>query len=87
MFGTKASAAAEAVLDNAFLDKPFFWVFPNWTHQQLLSSSRVPPDSRPAGLELRQRDIACGTTSPLGHAASSTTTTLMVLDDMLELQG
>ena len=41
--GTKTSAAAEAVLDrDAFLDKPFFLVHDHWTHQQMLSSSRVP---------------------------------------------
>ena len=54
LFGTKASAAAEAVLDrDAFLDKPFFLVHDHWTHQQMLSSSRVPPDLRPAGFEPR----------------------------------
>ncbi len=54
MFGTKASAAAEAVLDrDAFLDKPFFLVHDYWTHQQKLSSPRVPPDLQPAGLEPR----------------------------------
>jgi hypothetical protein len=52
VFWTKASAAAEAVLDReAFLDKPFFLVHDQWTHQQMLSSSRVPPDSRPAVFE------------------------------------
>ena len=52
MFGTEASAAAEAILDrDAFLDKPFFLVHDHWTHQQMLSSSRVPPDLRPAGFE------------------------------------
>ncbi len=45
LFGTKASAAAEAVLDrDAFLEKPFFLVHDHWTNQQMLSSSRVPPD-------------------------------------------
>ncbi len=45
LLGTKASAAAEAVLDrDAFLDKPFFLVHDHWIHQQMLSSSRVPPD-------------------------------------------
>jgi hypothetical protein len=54
LFGTKASAAAEAVLDrDAFLDKSFFLVHDHWTHQQMLSGSRVPPDLRPAGFEPR----------------------------------
>ncbi len=61
LFGTKASAATEAVLDrDAFLDKPFFLVHDHWTHQQMLSSSRVPPDLRPAGFEPRLRDNKCG---------------------------
>ncbi len=54
LFGTKASAAAQAVLDrDAFLDKPFFLVHDHWTHQQMLSISRVPPDLRLAGFEPR----------------------------------
>ncbi len=53
-FGTKAGTAAEAVLDrDAFLDKPFFLVHDHWTHQHMLSSSRVPPDSLLAGFEPR----------------------------------
>ncbi len=53
-FGTKASAAAKAVLDrDAFPGKPFFLVHNHWTHQQMLSSFRVPPDLRPAGFEHR----------------------------------
>ena len=40
LFGTKASAAAEAVLDrDAFLDKPFFLVHDHWTHQQMLDDN------------------------------------------------
>ncbi len=54
VFGTKASAAAEVALDrDAFLDKPLFLVHDHWTHQQMLSSSRVPPDLRLAGFEPR----------------------------------
>ncbi len=50
----KAGAAAEAVLDrDAFLEKPVFLVLFHWTHQLMLSSSREPPDSRPAGFEPR----------------------------------
>ncbi len=51
---SSASAAAEAVLDrDAFLDKPFCLVHDHWAHQQMLSSSRVPPDVRLAGFEPR----------------------------------
>ncbi len=54
LFGTKASAAAEAVLDrDAFLDKPFFLVLCHWIRQLMMSSSRVLPDLRPAGSEPR----------------------------------
>ncbi len=59
--GTKASAEAEAVLDrDTFLDKPFFLVHDHWTHQQMLSSSRVGPDLLPAGFEPRERGNECG---------------------------
>ncbi len=47
--GAKASAAGEA----AFLDKPFFLAHDHWTHQQMLSSSTVPPDLRPGELKSR----------------------------------
>ncbi len=61
MFGTKASAAAEALLErDAFLDKPFFLAHDPWTHQQMLSSCMVPPDSRPAEIEPRCRGNECG---------------------------
>ncbi len=61
LFGTKASAAAEAVLDrDVCLDKPFFLVHDHWTHQQMLSSSRVQSDLRLAGFEPRQRGNECG---------------------------
>ena len=50
MFGTTASAAAEAVQDrDAFFDEPFFLAHDHWTHKQMLSSSRVPPHLPPAG--------------------------------------
>ncbi len=61
LFETKASAAAEAVLDrNAFLDKPFSLAHDHWTHQQMLNSSRVPPDLRLAGFEPKKRGNECG---------------------------
>jgi hypothetical protein len=61
LLGTKASAAAEAVLDrDAFPDKPFFLVHDQWTDQQMLSSCRVPPDLRPAVFEPRWRGTECG---------------------------
>ncbi len=54
MFWAEASAAAEAVLNrDAFLDKPFFLANDHWTHEQMLSSFRVPPDLRPAVFEPR----------------------------------
>jgi hypothetical protein len=61
LLGTNATVAAEAVLDrDAFLDRPFFWVHDHCTHQQMLSSSRVPPDLRLAGFEPRYRGNECG---------------------------
>ncbi len=54
MFGTKARAAVEVVLDSdAFLEKAVLLFLCHGTHQLMLSSSRIPPDLRAEGFEPR----------------------------------